>query len=77
MVPKLAGFGFAIIEATESPNIAIGGSKSGRAPESYGHIPSAMLKFTDVYSFGLVAWSVAVDGNDPWSLVLPGTYEDD
>lgn len=75
MVPKLADFGFAIIEATEPPDVTIGGSKSWRAPESYGPIPSTMLNLADVYSFGLVLWSVAIDGKDPWSLMLPDTCE--
>jgi hypothetical protein len=33
-------------------------------------IPVPKLKLTDVYSFGLVAWSIAIDGKDPFSLVL-------
>lgn len=43
---------------------------SGRAPESFSPVPVPKLKLTDVYSFGLVAWSIAIDGTDPFSLVL-------
>lgn len=73
MVPKLADFGFAIIEATESTEVMIGGTRTWRAPESYAPIVASKLRLTDVYSFGLVAWSIAIDGKDPFSVVLPDT----
>jgi len=70
LVPKLADFGFAVIESTESSEVLIGGTRTWRAPESFSPIPVAKLKLTDVYSFGLVAWSIAIDGTDPFSLML-------
>jgi serine/threonine protein kinase len=75
LVPKLADFGFAIIESTESPEVTIGGTRTWRAPESFFPVPLARLKLTDVYSFGLVAWSIAIDGRDPFSLVLPNRLQ--
>ncbi|KAI1413517.1 ankyrin [Hypoxylon sp. FL1857] len=70
MVPKLADFGFAFMEATETSEIMIGGTPTWRAPESASPIPVAKLKLTDVYSFGLVAWSLAIDGKDPFTLLV-------
>jgi serine/threonine protein kinase len=70
LVPKLADFGFAVIESTESSEVMIGGTRTWRAPESFSPIPVPKLKLTDVYSFGLVAWSIAIDGADPFSLML-------
>jgi len=76
LVPKLADFGFAIIEDAESSNGAmIGGTRTWRAPESYSLVPISQLRFTDVYSFGLLAWSIAIDGQDPFNLVLPRLRE--
>jgi serine/threonine protein kinase len=71
LVPKLGDFGFAVIEAAEATDVMLGGTRTWRAPESYYRLPTSMLRFTDVYSFGLVAWSIALDGMDPFSLLLP------
>ncbi|KAI0114197.1 ankyrin [Hypoxylon sp. NC0597] len=70
MAPKLADFGFAFIEATEKSEVMIGGTPTWRAPESFSPIPVNKLKHTDVYSFGLVAWSLAIGGKDPFSLLI-------
>lgn len=75
LIPKLADFGFAVVEATEASAVVIGGTKTWRAPETYSAIPVSKLKLTDVYSFGLVAWSIAIDGLDPFSLMLSGTTQ--
>lgn len=55
LVPKLADFGFAVIESIEPSEIMIGGTRTWRAPESFSPIPIPKLRLTDVYSFGLVA----------------------
>ncbi|KAI1459630.1 ankyrin [Annulohypoxylon moriforme] len=70
LVPKLADFGFAMIESTELSEVMIGSTRTWRAPEVTSPIPVPKLKLTDVYSFGLVAWSIAIDGKDPFSLFL-------
>jgi serine/threonine protein kinase len=69
LVPKLADFGFAVIEAVEAEKVAIGGTRTWRAPESFESIPVSKIRLTDVYSFGLVAWSIAIDGKDPFDLI--------
>ena len=76
LVPKLADFGFAIIESSESSEVTIGGTRTWRAPESFSYIPVSKLKFTDIYSFGLVAWSIAIDGEDPFALMLSTDLQD-
>lgn len=48
----------------------IGGTRTWRALESFFPVLVTMLKFCDIYSFGLVAWSIAIDGKDPFSLML-------
>ncbi|KAI2465957.1 ankyrin [Annulohypoxylon bovei var. microspora] len=73
LVPKLADFGFAIVESTEAAEVMIGSTRTWRAPEVSSPIPIAKLKLTDVYSFGLVAWSLAIDGKDPFSLLVSGS----
>ncbi|KAI0886549.1 ankyrin [Annulohypoxylon maeteangense] len=70
LVPKLADFGFAMIESTEAPEVMIGSTRTWRAPEVSSSIPVAKLRLTDVYSFGLVTWSLAIDGKDPFSLFI-------
>ena len=69
-IAKLADFGFAIIEAAESTEISIGGTRTWRAPETSSIVSKAALRKTDVYSFGLLAWSLAIDGGDPFSLMV-------
>mgnify|MGYP004501056933 CR=1 FL=1 len=73
LIPKLGDFGFAIIEATEAPTVMLGGTRTWRAPESYSRLAIPMLKYTDVYSFGLVVWSIALDGRDPFSVLIPAS----
>ena len=71
LIPKLGDFGFAIIEAAEAPSVMLAGTRPWRAPESHSFLPVSMLKFTDVYSFGLVAWSIAIDGKKPLDVIIP------
>jgi serine/threonine protein kinase len=75
LVPKLADFGFSIIEAAGTLNIMLGGSRTWRAPESYSRLAISMLKFTDIYSFGLVVWSIALDGENPFNTLLPKSLQ--
>lgn len=70
--PKLADFGFAVVEDTEPSEVLIGGTRTWCAPEAFSPVRADRIKLTDVYSLGLVAWSIALDGRDPFSLMLPG-----
>ncbi|KAM3087805.1 hypothetical protein ACMFMG_001876 [Clarireedia jacksonii] len=69
-IAKLADFGFAIIEAVEANEVSIGGTRTWRSPESSRLIPKSFLRKTDVYSFGLLAWSLAIDGRNPFDLMV-------
>jgi serine/threonine protein kinase len=71
LVPKLADFGFSVIEAGGTPDIMLGGSRTWRAPESYSRLATSMLKFTDIYSFGLIVWSIALDAENQFNILLP------
>lgn len=71
LTPKLADFGFAVIEASGTPDVVLAGTRTWRAPESYSRLAMSMIKFTDIYSFGLVVWSIALDGENPFSVLLP------
>jgi len=70
-VAKLSDFGFSVIAATESAEIWIGGTDPWRAPEIRdGPVRINAAKFADTYSFGLLAWSVCLDGGSPFDFVL-------
>jgi serine/threonine protein kinase len=75
LIPKLADFGFAIIEAVGTPDIKLAGTRTWRAPESHSRLPVSTLRLTDIYSFGLVIWSIALDGRSPFSIFVPETIE--
>jgi serine/threonine protein kinase len=70
-IAKLADFGYAIIEAVEASEISIGGTRTWRAPESSAPVPQGSLRKTNIYSFGLLTWSMAIDGRNPFSLMIP------
>jgi serine/threonine protein kinase len=70
-IAKVADFGFSVVEATARDTMYIGGTHPWRAPEASGPIAKSQLKATDVYSFGLLVWSVAIDGRNPFRLGLP------
>ena len=72
-VAKVADFGFSIVEATETAEVWIGGTKPWRAPETKNAIEVKLLKRTDTYSLGLLIWLICVDGRSPFDLLIPST----
>ena len=72
-VAKIADFGFSIVEATETDEVWIGGTKPWRAPETKNAIEVKLLRHTDTYSLGLLIWLICVDGRSPFDLLLPST----
>lgn len=70
LIPKLADFGFSVVEEALESDIILGGTRTWRAPESYSCLKVSGLAPTDVYSFGLVVWSIALDGWDPFRVLL-------
>ncbi|KAL9585348.1 MAG: hypothetical protein Q9212_001579 [Teloschistes hypoglaucus] len=69
-IAKISDFGFSIISATESTDIWMGGTELWQAPEvKTGPIRLEAAKQTDIYSFGLLAWLVSLNGLNPFSLI--------
>ena len=72
-VAKLSDFGLSVIAATESAEIWMGGTEPWRAPEIRdGSVRVNAAKFADTYSFGLLAWSVCLDGGSLFDSVAKG-----
>ncbi|KAL2833811.1 kinase-like domain-containing protein [Aspergillus cavernicola] len=68
-IAKLADFGFSIVEKSVNEMVCIGGTWPWKAPETNRPIERDHLKYTDVYSFGLMVWRVACDGMNPFQFI--------
>jgi len=68
IIAKLCDFGLSIIDPDCGPELQQlpGGTPMYLAPEAGTFIPKALLKCTDVYSFGIVAWQTLLGGNIPF-----------
>jgi serine/threonine protein kinase len=59
--------GSSLLEVFEdSPRRRIAGTSGWGAPESHLRLDSLGLRRVDVYSFGLLAWRVMLNGVKPW-----------
>ncbi|KAL1964726.1 hypothetical protein VTN77DRAFT_6752 [Rasamsonia byssochlamydoides] len=76
-IAKLADFGFSVIEAVESTHCRTVGTPTWRAPEANKDIPVQALVYTDVFSFGLLTWCIAIDGENPFNTILSSSGEMD
>lgn len=77
-IAKVADFGFSIIQAEGSPQVSIGGTAPWKAPEASGTLSQDRLPYTDIFSLGLLVWSVALDIANPFFAVLgPSILPDD
>jgi serine/threonine protein kinase len=61
---KIGDFGASIVEVDTSSRISY--SIPWNAPEYLEYLDGAGLKKTDVYSFGLLVWTVFIDGKNPF-----------
>jgi serine/threonine protein kinase len=71
VMAKLADFGLAVIDPAAGPKYQSlpGGTGWYLAPEARaGLMPRDNLKYTDVYSFGIVVWQTLLGGTMPFSL---------
>ncbi|KAI4196716.1 MAG: hypothetical protein LQ350_006362 [Teloschistes chrysophthalmus] len=69
-IAKVSDFGFSIVSATEADAIWMGGTVPWQAPEvKAGPIRLETAKQTDIYSFGLLAWLVSLNGLNPLSCI--------
>lgn len=71
-VAKLADFGFSIVEKSVDEMVCVGGTWPWKAPEANRAVERDQLKYTDVYSFGLMVWRVACDGLSPFEFIIAG-----
>jgi serine/threonine protein kinase len=75
MIAKLGDFGFSFstftYKDTDRPWIKqkLGGTFPYNAPECRGQVPAEQLKFTDIYSYGLLVWRTMIDGQNPFDTV--------
>ena len=77
-VAKISDFGFSIIAATESAEVWMGGTDPWRAPEVIsGPVRLGAAKQADTYSFGLMAWSMCLDGQNPFNFVTEKVMENE
>lgn len=75
-IAKLADFGFSAVEVDEKETTLPGYTWPWNAPEYGSRISTERLRLTDVYSFGLLVWVVAIDGQNPFDLITTGQNRD-
>jgi len=68
-VAKLGDFGFSIVGQASADQVSIAGTTPWRAPEATRPVPRHLLKNTDVYSYGLTLWRIAMDGMNPFHIL--------
>lgn len=73
---KISDFGFSIMAATENNQVWMGGTDPWRAPETKrGSIQIDLAAKTDMYSFGLLAWVILLNGQNPFDFVADHALE--
>lgn len=67
-VAKLTDFGFSIIDDKSGPEFQFlpGHTRVYSAPETEKAIPRSRLKYTDIYSFGIIVWQTFLGGTLPF-----------
>ena len=77
VVVKLADFGCAVMDLEPSDTMALPAfSPPWDAPESHDRLSRDGLQRTDVYSYGLLVWRVALDGASPFRRIDSLTFPD-
>ncbi|KAF9894839.1 hypothetical protein FE257_004460 [Aspergillus nanangensis] len=67
VVAKLADFGCAIADLDPSDTLKLAAfTLPWNAPECHDNLPRDLLKYTDVYSYGLLVWRVVSNGINPF-----------
>jgi len=67
---KLADFGFSTVGEAAADLVHIGGTRPWKAPEAAVAVPRHLLTKTDVYSFGMTIWRIAMNGMDPFPILV-------
>ncbi|EXJ91693.1 serine/threonine protein kinase [Capronia epimyces CBS 606.96] len=72
-VAKLADFGYSFVGPAETGSLWISGTDPWKAPETKHPVPVQDAPKSDIYSLGLLAWVVAMNGEDHFRHTLwPG-----
>ncbi|KAK2735763.1 hypothetical protein FQN57_001143 [Myotisia sp. PD_48] len=67
VVAKLADFGCAVTDLDPSDTLKLPAfTLPWNAPESHDRLPRDLLKYTDVYSYGLLVWRITLNGANPF-----------
>lgn len=67
---KLAGFGCAVADLEPSETMKLPAfTFPWNAPECHDRLPRDLLKYSDVYSYGLLIWRVMLNGANPFRCV--------
>jgi serine/threonine protein kinase len=70
VVAKLADFGCAITDLETSDTLKLPAfTLPWNAPECHDQLPRDLLKYTDVYSYGLLVWRITLNGANPFKLI--------
>lgn len=63
---KLSDFGYAVVSESATDYVFLSGTDPWKAPEADGPLSIEDIRYSDVYSLGLLAWAVAVNRNNPF-----------
>ena len=70
VIAKLADFGCAVTDLEPQMTVKLRAfTAPWNAPESHDCLLPELLKYTDVYSYGLLVWRVALDGVNPFRCI--------
>jgi serine/threonine protein kinase len=77
VIAKLSDFGFSMDTSDGGSRYLVGRTPIWSAPEATERLSAQSLHLTDVYSFGFVIWSTAIDGRNPFYELehLPHDFE--
>lgn len=75
-IAKLGDFGCSIFEDESRQQLRIGGTYPWTAPEIQTSIPREQLKYSDIYSYGLLVWRTMIDGASPFNSLDLGESPD-
>ncbi|PYH94510.1 kinase-like protein [Aspergillus ellipticus CBS 707.79] len=76
-IAKLSDFGFSMVGEAANDEVYVGGTRPWKAPEAKSPVPRHLLQATDIYSYGLLLWRLATDGEDPFRFWVKSSLRGD
>lgn len=76
-VAKLSDFGFSMVREATNADVYVGGTRPWKAPEARSPVSRHLLQATDIYSYGLLLWRLATDGQDPFRFWVSSALQGD